>query len=379
MRKETGLISMFTITHRDRATKARTGVLHTARGDLDTPLFMPVATQGTVKAMRMDELAGIGFEILLSNTYHLWLRPGLEIIGNAGGLHRFIGWERPILTDSGGYQVMSLGKNVRISSEGATFRSHLDGTEVFLSPELCMKIQGGLGVDIAMALDECLPHDAPRDAVTASVELTLDWAKRCRLSHDYPDQALFGIVQGGMFPDLRMESARRTVDIGFPGYGLGGFSVGEPRERMLELIGHTLSCIPEEAPRYLMGVGDAVGIMEAVALGVDMFDSVLPTRIARNGSAMVGTGRINLRNAQYRKDDSPLDPDCGCHACRNHSRSYIRHLVNANEILGMHLLTVHNLTTLHRLISRIREAIRENRFEYMISGMRSANEAPFSE
>lgn len=347
----------FEITARDARTGARAGLINTPHGQVRTPCFMPVATQATVKAMTPDEVAGLSFEMVLANAYHLWMRPGVDVIAGAGGLHRFMSWSGSILTDSGGYQVMSLGKDVKITPEGASFRSHLDGTEVFLSPEDSMRAQSALGADIAMALDECLPYPSERERVRRSVALNLDWAGRCLAAHDDPRQALFGIVQGGAFADLRRQSASAMAELGFEGYGLGGLSVGEPREMMLELIAVTLENLPTEKPRYLMGVGDPLGLAESAALGIDMFDSVLPTRIARNASALVASKRINLRNAAFRQDYGPLDETCGCYACANFSRAYLRHLVMAKEILGFHLLTVHNLFQLARRTEGLRSAI----------------------
>jgi len=353
---------MFEVTHEDAETSARCGVLETARGPVRTPLFMPVATQATVKAMRPEQVRDIGFEMVLANAYHLMLRPGVEVIEAAGGLHNFMGWDGPVLTDSGGYQVFSLGKDVKISPEGASFRSHLDGSSVFMSPETCIQIQSQLDSDIAMVLDECLPYPCERGAAKRSLLLTHDWAQRCRESMSDNNQLLFGIVQGSMYPDLRAESAKLTVDVGFDGYALGGLSVGEPRELTLELVESTLEHLPRNAPRYLMGVGDLPGIAKSIALGVDMFDSALPTRIARNGSALVGSGRLNLKNAQFAHDQGPLDPECSCYACRNYTRSYLRHLVTAKEILGFHLLTVHNLHRISALIDEARAAIAAGRF-----------------
>ena len=367
---------MFRVTQKDVNTRARRGVLETSHGEVETPLFMPVATQATVKAMRPEQVRDLGFEMVLCNAYHLWLRPGLEVIESAGGIHSFMGWDGPVLTDSGGFQVLSLGKDVKISDEGARFRSHLDGTSVFLSPELSMQVQGRLGADVAMTFDECLPYPIDHQTAEGSLALNRDWAKRCRDSHNAGGQALFGIIQGGTFADLRALSAKLTVELDFPGYGLGGLSVGEPRELTLELVERTLEHVPEEAPRYLMGVGDPAGIAQAVALGVDMFDSVLPTRIARNGSAMVGAGRLNLKNACYTGDDGPLDPDCECYTCRGFSRSYIRHLVMAREILGLHLLTVHNLHQISALISRIRSAIAEDRLKELLVELRDVGVGP---
>ena len=361
---------MFRTGARDKSTRARTGTLLTAHGEAETPLFMPVATQASVKAMRPEQVAGLGFEMVLSNAYHLWLRPGLDVVEGAGGIHRFMGWGGPVLTDSGGYQVLSLGASVSITQEGARFRSHLDGSEVVITPEISMRVQGRLGADVAMAFDECLPYPAERERAAASVALNNDWARRCRESHDTPGQALFGIVQGGMYPDLRAESAMRVVELGFHGYGLGGLSVGAPRDLTRQLVESTLEHIPEDAPRYLMGVGDPLGIAEAVALGVDMFDSALPTRIARNGSAMVGNGRLNLKNARFAEDHGPLDTACGCYTCGTFTRSYLRHLVVTREILGFHLLTVHNLSRLSSLISRIRTAVNKGTFSTLLEELR---------
>ena len=347
----------FTITASDRRTGARTGILTTPHGEVATPCFMPVATQATVKAMTPDEVADLGYRMLLANAYHLWLRPGVDVISAAGGLHRFMGWDGAILTDSGGYQVMSLGKDVKITDEGASFRSHLDGSRVFLSPEESMRIQSELGADVAMALDECLPYPVERGRLQRSLDLNLDWARRCLAAHDNPRQALFGIVQGGSSADLRASSAARMAELDFPGYGLGGLSVGEPRELTLEMIELSLAELPQDKPRYLMGVGDLLGLAESVARGVDLFDSVLPTRIARNSSALVASGRMNLRNAAYREDPRPVDETCGCYACRSFSRAYLRHLVMAKEILGFHLLTVHNLFQLEKLTRDLRAAV----------------------
>jgi queuine tRNA-ribosyltransferase len=356
----------FTITASDRRTGARTGVLATPHGEVATPCFMPVATQATVKAMTPEEVAGLGYRMVLANAYHLWLRPGVEVISAAGGLHRFMGWDGAILTDSGGYQVMSLGKDVRITPEGASFRSHLDGSKVFLSPEDSMRIQSALGADVAMALDECLPFPAER-----SLDLNLDWARRCLAAHDNTRQALFGIVQGGSYADLRASSAARMAEVDFPGYGLGGLSVGEPRELMGEMIDLSLAELPPEKPRYLMGVGDPLGLAQSVARGVDLFDSVLPTRIARNSSALVASGRMNLRNAAYRDDPRPLDENCGCYACRSFSRAYLRHLVMAKEILGFHLLTVHNLFQLEKLTGDLRAAVASQSVDTLLDSLKA--------
>lgn len=369
----------FEITSRDGATGARAGLLHTAHAQVQTPVFMPVGTQATVKAMRPDEVRGLGFDLVLANAYHLMLRPGVEVVSGAGGLHSFMGWDGAVLTDSGGYQVMSLGSEVRVSSEGVSFRSHIDGDRVFLTPEQSMDHQRRLGADIMMTLDECLPHPADHSHVERSLALNADWASRCRVEHPTGEngQALFGIVQGGTFEDLRRRSARTTAELDFEGYGLGGLSVGEPRDLTLEMIQVSVTELPASSPVYLMGVGDLAGIAEAVALGVDMFDSVLPTRLARNASALLDFRRVNLRNASFARDASPLDPDCGCYACRGFSRSYIRHLVMAKEILGFHLLTVHNLSKLSRFMAEAREAIGLGLFSGFLEEARAASdEAP---
>ena len=361
----------FRVTARDLSTRARCGVITTPHGRCETPLFMPVATQASVKTMRPDEVRGLGFAMVLANAYHLMMRPGVEVVEGAGGLHTFMRWDGPVLTDSGGYQVFSLGRDVRITEEGASFRSNLDGGSVFLSPETSMEFQGRLGADIIMALDECLPYPSERDMVERSLRLNHDWAVRCLHSHNEERQALFGIIQGGMFADLRARAAQMIVELGFPGYGLGGLSVGEPRDLTLELISETVAHVPEQVPVYLMGVGDPLGIGESVALGVDMFDSALPTRIARNGSAMVDGGRINVRNARFTSDNGPLELSCECYACSNFSRAYIRHLFMSKEILGLYLLTCHNLHKVSRLVSRIRAAIAEGSFPTLLGELRS--------
>lgn len=341
---------------------ARLGRLHTPHGTFETPLFMPVGTQATVKTMSPEELKEIGSGIILSNTYHLHLRPGHEIVREAGGLHRFMNWDRGILTDSGGFQVFSLSPLRKITEEGVSFRSHISGEPLFLSPEKSIEIQNALGADIIMAFDECPPYPAERDYVRDSLERTTRWAERCLKAHRRPeDQALFGIVQGGMYPDLREQSAKQLVSMDFPGYAVGGLSVGEPKELMYEILSHTTPLLPAGKPRYLMGVGSPDALIEGVIRGIDMFDCVLPTRIARNGTTMTGKGRLVVRNARYARDFSPLDPECDCYTCRNYTRAYIRHLIKADEIFGLRLTTYHNLYFLTRLMERVREAIREDR------------------
>jgi queuine tRNA-ribosyltransferase len=343
-------------------TGARAGILHTPHGDIPTPVFMPVGTQATVKAMSPEELKEIGAGIILSNTYHLYLRPGHELIREAGGLHRFMNWDRAILTDSGGFQVFSLGALRKIREEGVTFRSHIDGSEHFLSPEKVMEIQEALGSDIIMAFDECAPYPADRDYIRDSLARTTRWAERCLRSHTRQDQALFAIVQGGMYPDLRKESTHQLVSMDFPGYAVGGLSVGEPAELMYEMLEATVPLLPKHKPRYLMGVGTADYLIGGVARGVDMFDCVLPTRIARNGTVMTRHGYLTVRNAPFARDFRPLEEGCGCYACRNYTRAYIRHLIKTNEIFGFRLTTYHNLYVLVHFMTRIRESILNGTF-----------------
>ncbi len=344
------------------ATHGRLGRLYTPHGVVATPVFMPVGTQATVKAMTPEELAEIGAQIILSNTYHLYLRPGPEIIQTAGGLHRFMHWERPILIDSGGYQVFSLGNLRKIEEEGVTFRSHHDGSTHFLSPEKAIEIQLALGADIIMVFDECTPYPCSFEYAKSSLERTTRWAQRCQNAMPQNEQTLFGIVQGGVFPSLRQQSAREIVDLDFPGYAIGGLSVGEPKPLMYEILDCTVPLLPRERPRYLMGVGSPDCLVEGVARGIDMFDCVLPTRIARNGTVMTSWGKLVIRNASYARDFQPLDPDCGCYTCRNYSRAYVRHLIKANEILGLRLTTIHNLYFLLNLMQQIRDALQNNDF-----------------
>lgn len=341
---------------------ARLGKVHTPHGTIETPVFMPVGTQATVKTMSPEELKEMGAQIILSNTYHLWLRPGHDIVKEAGGLHGFMNWDRPILTDSGGFQVFSLSDLREITEEGVYFRNHLNGEKLFLSPEKATEIQNALGADIIMAFDECPPHPASYEYVKQSLERTSRWAERCLEAHQRKDeQALFGIVQGGMYRDLREQSARELLQLDFPGYAIGGLSVGESKETMYEVLDYTTPLLPENKPRYLMGVGAPEDLIEGVIRGVDMFDCVLPTRIARNGTCMTSVGKVVIRNAQYARDYSPLDPNCDCYTCRNYTRAYIRHLIKADEIFGLRLTTYHNLYFLLRLMENIREAIREDR------------------
>jgi queuine tRNA-ribosyltransferase len=343
-------------------TGARLGRLHTPHGIIDTPTFMPVGTQATVKGMAPEELKDLGAQIILGNTYHLFLRPGHELIREAGGLHRFMNWDRPILTDSGGFQVFSLSENRKITEEGVQFRSHLNGDKLFLSPEAATEVQNALGSDIMMAFDECPPYPAEYEYVKRSTERTSRWAERCLKAHARPhDQALFGIVQGGMHTDLRRQSAADLTSLDFPGYAMGGLSVGEPKALMYAMLEETVPLLPVGKPRYLMGVGSPDALVEGSIRGVDMFDCVLPTRIARNGTLMTSQGRLVVRNVKYVSDFSPLDPECSCYACEHYSRAYIRHLVKADEMFGLRLTTIHNLHFLVELMRQVREAIREDR------------------
>ncbi|MBS4022051.1 MAG: tRNA guanosine(34) transglycosylase Tgt [Dethiobacter sp.] len=338
-------------------TGARAGILHTPHGDVPTPVFMPVGTQATVKTMSPEELRQIGAKIILSNTYHLYLRPGNQLIREAGGLHRFMNWDGAILTDSGGFQVFSLGALRKISEDGVTFRSHHDGSEHFLAPENVISIQEDLGADIIMAFDECAPYPSDREYIKDSLARTSRWAERCLKAQSSSGQSLFAIVQGGMYPDLRQESARQLVALDFPGYAIGGLSVGEPPELMYEMLEATVPVLPREKARYLMGVGTADYLIEGVARGIDMFDCVLPTRIARNGTIMTRTGYLTVRNRPYADDFRPLEEGCGCYTCRNFTRAYVRHLIKANEMFGLRLTTYHNLYVLVHFMARVRESI----------------------
>ncbi|MFZ7119855.1 MAG: tRNA guanosine(34) transglycosylase Tgt [Eubacteriaceae bacterium] len=341
---------------------ARLGKLHTPNGVIETPIFMPVGTQATVKSMTPDELKDIGSQIILSNTYHLYMRPGHELIKRAGGLHKFMNWDKPILTDSGGFQVFSLSDLRNIKEEGVTFKSHLDGSKHFISPEMAIEIQNALGSDIIMAFDECTPYPASYEYTLSSLERTIRWAKRCKEAHkNTENQALFGIIQGGVYKDLREKSVKEMIEIDFPGYSIGGLSVGEPKDIMYEVLDYTAPILPQNKARYLMGVGSPDALLEGVVRGIDMFDCVLQTRIARNGTAMTSKGRIVVRNAVYQEDFTPLDHNCSCYVCKNYTRAYIRHLVKANEILGARLITYHNLYFTLNLMKNVRKAIKEDR------------------
>lgn len=347
----------------DSRTKARRGRITTPHGEIETPIFMPVGTAATVKAMRPEEVDELGAQIILSNTYHLYLRPGHEVVKAAGGLHKFMNWNKPILTDSGGFQVFSLGAMRKITEEGVQFRSHIDGSRHMISPEKSMEIQNALGSDIMMAFDECAPADASRDYVKDSIARTTRWLKRCKEYHKNTDkQALFGIMQGGMFKDLRRESAEAIVEMDLPGYSIGGLSVGEPKEVMYDVLDDCVDYLPKEKPRYLMGVGSPDCLFEGVERGIDMFDCVLPTRIARHGMAMTSEGRINIKNARFERDFTPLDHKCDCYTCRNYSRAYLRHLFKADEMLSSMLMTNHNLHFLVKTMDGIRKSIEEDRF-----------------
>jgi queuine tRNA-ribosyltransferase len=353
----------FELLKESKDSMARLGRLHTPHGIIETPVFMPVGTRATVKAMTPEEVKDLGAQIILSNTYHLYLKPGHDLIREAGGLHKFMNWHGPILTDSGGFQVFSLGDLRKIKEEGVQFRSHIDGSKHFISPEKSIEVQNALGSDIMMAFDECAPYPSTYEYVKNSMERTTRWAKRCKDYHkDWDRQALFGIVQGGMYKDLRHESAKALVDMDFSGYAVGGLSVGEPKDLMCDILEYTTPLLPKTKPRYLMGVGTPDYLFEAVTRGIDMADCVLPTRIARNGTALTSHGKMVMRNAKYTRDFNKLDPECDCYTCRNYSRAYIRHLINVDEILGARLLTIHNLNFLIKLMDNIRESIKEDRF-----------------
>ena len=355
----------YELIKKDKYTNARVGVIHTASGDIPTPIFMPVGTVGTVKTMTVDDLKEIGAKIIIGNTYHLYLKPGMDIMKKAGGLHKFMNWDGPILTDSGGFQVFSLADNRKISEDGVMFRSHIDGSKHFFTPEKSIEIQNDIHSDIMMSFDECVDANASYDYVKNSMERTLRWAKRgldYYKANSHPDQSLFGIVQGGMFKDLREISARETVAMDFDGYSIGGLSVGETKEEMIDILNFTTPLLPEDKPRYNMGVGTPDYLFESFEAGIDMADCVLPTRIARNGTALTSEGRVVIKNATYKEDFSPLDPECDCYTCSNYSRAYLRHLVNAKEILGARLLSYHNLYFLLKMCENIREAIMNDSF-----------------
>ena len=353
----------YVLLQNDTDTQARRGRIYTQRGEIETPTFMPVGTLGTVKAMLPEALEEIGAQIILANTYHLYLRPGHQLIQSLGGLHKFMHWDRPILTDSGGFQVFSLGALRKITEEGAAFQSHIDGSKHLLTPELSMEIQLALGSDIIMAFDECIPHPAERSYIVDSTNLSARWAKRCRnVIPAGSDSALFGIVQGGMELDLRQQSVDQLQEIGFEGYALGGLSVGEETSLMYDIMEYSLPLLPVNHPRYVMGVGTPENLIEGVARGCDMFDCVMPTRNARNGVLFTNFGKISIKQARYRDDELPLDPDCGCYVCRNYSRAYLRHLYTSREILASVLNTHHNLYYYQQLMAGIRQALEDGCF-----------------
>lgn len=354
------------ILHVCKQTGARYGILHTPHGNVEVPMFMPVGTLATVKTLSPEELKAMGAGVILANTYHLFLRPGADIVSKAGGLHKFMNYDGPILTDSGGFQVFSLAEKRKITEEGVTFKSHLNGDKLFFSPETVMEIEEKLGADIIMSFDECIPYPAEYDYVKKSTERTIRWAKRGKDAHKRSDQALFGIVQGGDYEDLRKMCAEALVEMDFPGYSIGGTSIGEPKEVCLRMVDYAVKYLPFDKPRYLMGVGSIDYLLEGIKRGVDMFDCVLPTRLARHGALMTSTGRVNIRDAKYKEDFTPLDPNCDCYCCKNYTKAYLRHLYIADETFGKRLLSYHNLRFLIHMMEGAREAIKEDRFgDYM--------------
>lgn len=361
---------MYRLIKKDKETRARLGKIITARGEVETPNFMPVGTLGVVKTLTPDDVERSGTRIILSNTYHLMLRPGADMIVAAGGLHRFMNWKGPILTDSGGFQVFSLAALRKIKDDGVEFRSHIDGSLHFITPESVMRFQQDLGVDIMMVLDECVRYPCQHDYVEQSMKLTTEWARRSKKSFDFSVRCplsakrsqLFGIVQGGTYPDLRKEAVKRLLEIGFDGYAIGGLSVGEPRELMYEVLDYTVPLLPDDRTHYLMGVGTPLDILEGVQRGIDIFDCVVPTRNGRNGTAFTSDGKILIKNAKYRSDFSNLDSECDCECCKSYSKAYLNHLFNINEILGLRLLSLHNITFYAKLMKNIRDSIKENRF-----------------
>lgn len=351
----------YELLHIDKNSGARRGVVHTPHGDIQTPVFMPVGTQATVKSMTPEELKNdVKAQIILANTYHLYLRPGHELVKEAGGLHKFMNWDMPILTDCGGFQVFSLSKLRKISEDGVLFSSHLDGSKHMFTPEKVIEIEEALGADIIMSFDECCPYPSAYDYTKKSMERTTRWARRCKDVHNTSNQGLFGIIQGGFYKDLRKISAEDLKELDFPGYAIGGISVGEPKEEFLDILRYTAPLMPENKPRYLMGVGTPDYLIEAALAGIDMCDCVLPTRLARHGTALTSKGKLVIRNANYERDFGKLDEECDCYTCKNYSRAYIRHLVKTNEILGIRLLSLHNLRFLTRLMENVRNAIEQD-------------------
>ena len=353
----------FEITHICKQSGARTGILHTPHGDVETPMFMPVGTQATVKFVSPEELKDLGSGVVLANTYHLWLRPGEDIVDQAGGVQKFMNYKGPMLTDSGGFQVFSLADQRKITEDGVTFKNTLNGDTLFLSPEKSIQIQNKIGADIIMSFDECIPYPATREYVEKSTERTLRWALRGKQAHTRPEeQALFGIVQGGDYEDLRKYCAEKLIEMDFPGYAIGGTSVGEDKETMYRMVKWASDALPFDKPRYLMGVGAVNDLLEAVSRNVDMCDCVLPTRIARHGTLMTSEGRISIRKAIYKNDFTPLDPECDCYTCRNYTKAYLNHLQRTNEGFGTRLMSIHNLRFLVKLMEEARKAIKEDRF-----------------
>ena len=350
------------IKHICKQTGARYGILHTPHGDVEVPMFMPVGTLATVKTLSPEEVKSLGAGVILANTYHLYLRPGEDIVSRAGGLHKFMNYDGPILTDSGGFQVFSLQERRKISEEGVEFKSHLNGDRLFFTPEKVIDIEEKLGADIIMSFDECIPYPADKKYAEKSVERTLRWAKRGLDAHTREDQALFGIIQGGEFPELRKYCAEELVKMNFPGYSIGGTSIGEPKEVFSKMLDYSVPYLPEDKPRYLMGVGSIDYLLEGIAKGIDMFDCVLPTRIARHGALMTSRGRINIHKAEYKDDFTPLDPECDCYTCKNYTKAYLRHLYIADEAFGKRLLSIHNVRFLIHLMEEARKAIQEDRF-----------------
>ena len=352
----------YELKHVCKQSGARYGILHTPHGDVETPMFMPVGTLATVKGISPEMLKEMHSQVILANTYHLWLRPGEDVIEKAGGLHKFMNYDGPMLTDSGGFQVFSLGKTRKIEEEGVKFKSIIDGSALFLSPEKGIEIQNKLGADIIMSFDECAPYPCTYEYMKDSMERTLRWAKRGKEAHKNTDkQALFGIVQGGEYADLRERCAKELVKMDFPGYSIGGTSVGEPKDVMYKMVDDAVKWLPEDKPRYLMGVGNPIDLIECAIRGIDMYDCVLPTRVARHGAVMTSMGRININNEKYKYDYTPLDPNCDCYTCKNYTKSYIRHLHKCDEIFGKTLLSIHNVNFLLKLASDIRQAIKEDR------------------
>ena len=352
----------FEIVNRSSESNARCGIIHTPHGDIETPIFMPVGTLATVKFLSPEDLDKINAEIILANTYHLWLRPTDDILKKIGGVHKFMNYHKPMLTDSGGFQVFSLSKTRKITEEGVEFKSHLDGSKLFLTPEKSIQIQNNIGADIIMSFDECIPYPSTYTYAKDSVERTLRWAKRGKDAHKRDDQALFGIVQGGEYPDLREHCAKELVNMDFDGYSIGGTSVGEDKETMYKMLDITLPYLPKDKPRYMMGVGAVNDILEGIERGVDMFDCVLPTRIARHGTCMTSAGRINIKKAIYKEDFTPLDSECNCECCKNYTKAYLNHLYRCNEGLGNRLMSIHNLAFLIKLTNLAKQAIKEDRY-----------------